>query len=96
MSPGCLELMKSTGFYQSIIAIGTLAPQGAGATLSFTELLVGLSSIGHSIRAICPKTPDSLNLTERSKAHHHRIDIRFYDMPYLEFDPFNPEPSFTI
>jgi glycosyltransferase involved in cell wall biosynthesis len=85
--------MKSIGSNLNIISIGTLAPQGAGATLSFTELLRGLSSIGHSIRAICPQAQNSDKSIKTSNPHHHRIDARYYDIPYLEPDPFNPEPD---
>jgi len=72
-----------------VLYVGTLAPQGAGATLCCSELLAGLSSIGHGVRALRPATQEEANQPDLVARANPSIQVERYTVPFLEQDPYH-------
>lgn len=77
----------------SIIYVGTLPPHPGGSALSGSQIIIGLSKLGHRIRALAPITADSLGAGDRFAAGCPQIGVTRFLLPFYETSPDVPVPD---
>jgi glycosyltransferase involved in cell wall biosynthesis len=75
-----------------ILFVGGLPPFRAGSALSLYQLLAGFTAVGHSVRALTPITPDTLEEGEAFAAQS-AVPFSWLHLPYLDFTPDIPAPA---
>lgn len=75
-----------------ILFVGGLPPFRAGSALSLFQLLAGFAALGHSVRALTPITPDTLEEGEAFAATQSLVPLSWLHLPYLDFTPDIPAP----
>jgi glycosyltransferase involved in cell wall biosynthesis len=82
--------LTDVGGHLDILYVGTLPPHNGGTAIVGYLLLAGLASVGHSIRAIAPITPEALPIGHKFSMRHPRIRISRYTVPFFNNSPDQP------
>src|SRR5688572_27284667 len=70
-----------------VLYVGTLPPHRGGSALSCGQLLVGMASLGHRIRAVAPISNELLEAAHRFAARHPELNVTRYVVPFDNVDP---------
>ena len=79
-----------------ILFVGGLPPFQAGSALSLLQLIAGFAGLGHSVRALTPITPDTLEEGEAFAATQPTLSLSWLHLPHLDFTPDIPAPGPTV
>ena len=76
----------------NVLYVGTLPPHQGGSAVACSQILLGLASLGHLVRAVAPKAGELETWSDEFAADHPSIQIERFAMPFFEIDPMNPAP----
>ncbi len=76
-----------------ILYAGTLPPHNGGSAIVGYQLLAGLASLGHTVRAIAPITTETLEAGARLSRQHTQVSISRYVVPFFNSSPDKPVSS---
>ena len=76
-----------------VLYVGTLPPHRGGSALSCGQLLVGIASLGHRVRAVAPISDELLEAAHHFAARHPELSVTRYVVPYDNVDPMVPLPE---
>ncbi len=67
-----------------ILFVGSLGPvHRSGTGVVGTELVGGLAAAGHRLRTLAPRTPRTIDLSERFESQHPDVEAMWYPIPAL-------------
>jgi glycosyltransferase involved in cell wall biosynthesis len=69
-----------------ILYVGTLPPHPGGAAISCAQILAGLMARGHSVAAIAPVTPTTVEGARAFAVAHPALDVTRYPVAYSDHE----------
>jgi glycosyltransferase involved in cell wall biosynthesis len=88
------ELMAVRSARLRILYVGTLPPHPGGTAVACSQILLGLASLGHSVRSIAPITPEALDSGDSFAIAAPHLGVHRYTVPYFDVDSPNTPPSY--
>jgi glycosyltransferase involved in cell wall biosynthesis len=76
-----------------ILYVGTLPPHPGGSAISGSQLILGFTKLGHTVRALAPMTEEALRDGDHFAVSHPEIAITRFRVPYFETAPNHPPPE---
>lgn len=77
----------------NILYVGTLPPHTGGTAILGSQLLIGLTRLGHEVRAVAPITDEKLRSGDTFADNHPEIGVTRILVPYFESSPDIPPPD---
>lgn len=84
------EVMRPPIPRLDIVYVGTLPPHPGGSAISGDQIIRGLASRGHTVRAVAPITPEGVRWTERRDADPSGVTVRRFQVPEFYLTPTTP------
>jgi glycosyltransferase involved in cell wall biosynthesis len=67
----------------NILYVGTLPPHPGGSAIVGAQLVVGLASLGHAVRAVAPVTAEALRAGDDFAARHPEVRLERVEVPHF-------------